>query len=123
MDSFGVLFREDHEADEVLVAIRATGASAWRGEGGTIVASRQAAHVWVDAYSVADLPSREEWPIPKRDVKGIISITVRRNEESSYLAIEIAHQFASKLGGVISWDGNEYWSRLYSTQYQQDSSS
>jgi hypothetical protein len=61
--------------------------------------------------------------VPKHEVGTILSIAVSRDEESSSLAITIAHELAAVLGGVISWDGNEYWRGLYEKAYQYDSSS
>ena len=117
MDSFSVFFRDIYRDDEVSSAILATGADAFCRAPGEIVASREAAHVWVDSYVAADIPSREEWPIPRDAVGSILSITVRRDEESSSLAMEIAHELAGA-GGLIAWDGNEYWRALYRRRFQ-----
>jgi hypothetical protein len=122
MDSFSVVFRHSCSDDEVRAAILATGANASCLEPGQIFASRETAHVWVDSYVPADLPSRKGWPIPKHAVGSILSIAVSRNQESSSLAIEIANRLAA-VGGVISWDGNEYWRALYDKTYQVDSTS
>jgi hypothetical protein len=120
MDSFSVFFRHRCSDDEVRATIIATGADAFCRAPGQIAASRQTAHVWVDSYVVADLPSREEWPIPKDCVGSILYIAVSRDQESSSLAMEIAHRLVA-VGGVISWDGNEYWRVLYDKTYQADS--
>jgi hypothetical protein len=122
MDSFSIFFRVKPSDDEICAAVLATGAGAYCRAPGEIVASRKTAHVWLDSYSVADLPSREHWPIPKHDVGRILDLAVSREEESSALAIEIAHQLAVELGGVISWDGHEHWRGLYQKAYPHDSS-
>src|SRR5271166_6299668 len=106
MDSFSVCFRHRFSDEEIQATILATGAEAFCHEPGHFVASRQTAHVWVDLYVVADLPSRDEWPIPKDCVGSILYILVSRNQESSSFAMEIAHRLAA-VGGVISWDGND----------------
>jgi hypothetical protein len=122
MDSFSIFFRGKPSDDEICTAVLATGAGAYCRAPDEIVASRQKAHVWLYSYSVADLPSREDWPIPKHDVGSILSVLVGREEESSALAIEIAHQLAVELGGVISWGGHEYWRGLYQKAYRHDPS-
>jgi hypothetical protein len=40
-------------------------------------------------------------------------IEVRRNTESSNVAIRVAGQLATKFGGTITWDGMDYWEALY----------
>jgi hypothetical protein len=117
MDSFSIFFRERPSDDEVVKAIVASGATASYLAPGDIAASRREANIWLESYSSADVPSWREWPIAKHEVKGILSIAVSRNEESSYLAVEIAHQLATRLGGVIGWGGNDYWSGLFDRLY------
>jgi hypothetical protein len=118
MDSFSVFFRDRLSDDEIRTAILATGASATCRAPGEIVASRDSAHAWVDSYLADDLPSREEWPVPRPDVGSVVLIAVSRNEGAAALAVEIAHRLATQLGGIISWDGNEYWRTLYDEAYQ-----
>ena len=123
MDSFSVFFRDKISEDEIRTAIRATGASASSRSPGEIVVSRETAHLWVDLYSPADLPSRQDWAIPKHDVGCVLYVAVSRDDASSALAVDVAHQLSSQLEGIISWDGNEYWRNLYDKAYQGDSKS
>jgi hypothetical protein len=38
---------------------------------------------------------------------------VRRNDPSSKLAMEVAHELVEKFAGLITWDGIHYWEALY----------
>jgi len=74
--------------------------------------------VWVDRYSTGDLPpselrNQQNWTRPSQEVWSVAKVSVRRNEESESLASNIACQLVTKLGGVIRWDGLEYWRELY----------
>lgn len=83
---------------------------------GQVVVTQKAATVWVHNYSIADLPpseprNQQNWPLPSQEVGSVAKVLVRRNEESKSLATSIAHQLVTELGGVIRWDGMEYWKR------------
>ena len=78
------------------------------------------AYVWVELLkpseiSPAELDRQEEWPISFEKVRTMVDITVRRTFESEDVAIKLAYLLANKCGGVISWDGMDYWEQLYRT--------
>jgi hypothetical protein len=61
------------------------------------------AHIWI-GYELA---------LQKLGVNTLLNISVRRNSESSLLAVHVAGIFSKTLGGVISWDGMDYWEALF----------
>jgi hypothetical protein len=66
-----------------------------------------------DEIGEEDLSTQSEWPIPLERLRTLAVIEVRRNDESSDLAIRVADQLAIKFGGIITWDGIEDWEQLY----------
>lgn len=122
MDSFTVFIRGQHPDDEVRRVLLETGAEVSLLEPGRVFVCQKDAAVWVDSYSIAELsPSetrnQQNWPLPNKEVGSVAKVSVRRNEESESLAINIARQLVTKLGGVIRWDGMEYWRELYETTF------
>jgi hypothetical protein len=126
MDAFTIYLRGECSDAEVCAAIRALGAEVLCRAAGDIAASRQEAHVWIEHNFVSNLPSsvlnwQQAWRFPKEEVGSVLSVLVsRRNEESTFLALEIAHELVTRLDGAISWNGIDYWERLYNQTYKHE---
>jgi hypothetical protein len=43
----------------------------------------------------------------------LLTVNVRRNVESEDLAVKVADRLATKLGGMIMWDGMDQWESRY----------
>ena len=76
------------------------------------------AYVWVELLkpeeiTPGELEAQDEWPIQLADVRTMVNITVRRTKESDDIAVTLAYLLATRCGGVISWDGMDYWEQLY----------
>jgi hypothetical protein len=110
MDSFTVFLRGQHSDDELRAALLETGAEVSFTAPARVVVTEDAA-VWVSNYSIGELPpselrNQQNWPLSSQGVGSVAKVLVRRNEESESLAINIARQLVTKLGGVIrGWNG------------------
>jgi len=125
MDSFTIFFPAEITVDEINAATGKAGVEIYSRAINEISISSGSAHIWIDIHKANELPpgdfdDEEDWPLPKEHVGSVISILVRRNEESDSLAITIAHQLVTTLGGLISWDGMGYWEKLYDRKYRRD---
>jgi hypothetical protein len=126
MDSFTVVIRGQHSDDELRAALLETGAEVLFTAPAQVVVTQKDAAVWVDSYSIGELPASElrnqqNWPLPSQEVGSVAKVLVSRTGESEPLAIKIAHQLVTKLRGVIRWDGMEYWRGLYERHFHRDS--
>jgi hypothetical protein len=117
MDSFRIFFERDISPSEMSQALRSEGFEA-NDKPGEVQVWKGNARVYVylerpDEIGEEDLSTENEWPIPWERLRILVGIEVRRNDESSDLAIRVADQLAIKFGGIITWDGMDDWEQLY----------
>ena len=125
MDSFSILFSFEVLSNEIMPTLAMSlGAQLFNTSEHRFSVVREGAQIWASIRKRSELALMElgwegEWPLPEDQVRSIVDILVRRNQESDDLALEVAHYLACTLGGAISWDGMDYWEHLYETRYPE----
>jgi hypothetical protein len=124
MDSFRMFFKTVVRTGEIALALRDTGFEVTNQGADEMMVSGGQAVVWISTCGIDQLPAFEfddadGWPTPRGDVSSVISLLVRRNQESSLMAVRIAHELVANLHGAISWDDNGYWEELYNQGRKQ----
>jgi len=122
MDAFTIFFKTNLTVAEIGSAVAQTGLEVAQSGAEEMSVSGGSAQVWIYFYSGSDLSSpdfvdRTEWPLQPQEVGAVLRIEVRRNEESTLLAMKLAHMVVARWRGLIAWDGMRSWERLYRDLY------
>ena len=115
-----MLFTADLDASNIAKVLREGGFRADQTKADTVHVSSGSAYIWIymskpDEINPDDFEDEANWPIPRKQLRAVAAIMVRRNTESSALAIKIADELHSKVGGYILWNGMDYWEDLYNS--------
>lgn len=112
MDSFRMFFERDVSPSEVSEALRGAGFGATE-KPGEVQIWKDNAHVCFyldrpEEISEEDLYAQNEWPIPRERLSTLMGIEVRRNDESTDLAMTVATNSRRN-----SADSMDYWEQVY----------
>jgi len=118
MDSFTMLFQAEVSASEIARTLQEVNFDARVQRPDRVAVSSGDAYLWIlicrpEDLDPSDFEDEGEWPMPRNRLKSWFDISVRRNVESEDLAVRVADQLVTKLGGAIMWDGMDQWEERY----------